>query len=154
MLLHQYVCKWVCMFSIQRHLAAYIFGGVLTKELHEFKSRWNRHRIIGNNPSCPCDAPNDLYNLRLVRNLGIWLLFFQFCYVSIIILFKGEDFLQDVDPDHLAYCYVTEPHPLYPDEFQKLADHILSDLNITQDQITADNCKLLYCFCAYQLSQL
>ena len=60
----------LCMFSILRHLAAYIFGGVLARELDEFKSRWNNHRIRWNRlASCPCDVPTDLYHL--VGNMGM-----------------------------------------------------------------------------------
>ena len=66
-----YVCKcaYVCS-PFLRHLAAYVFGGVLARELDEFKSRWNNHRIRWNRPaSCPCDVPNDLYHL--VGNIGM-----------------------------------------------------------------------------------
>ena len=53
-----------------RHLAGYVFGGVLARELDEFKSRWNNHRIRRNRlASCPCDVPNDLYHL--VGNMGM-----------------------------------------------------------------------------------
>ena len=50
-----------------RHLAAYVFGGVLARE---FKSRWNNHRIRWNRlASYPCDVPTDLYHL--VGNMGM-----------------------------------------------------------------------------------
>eukprot|EP00731_Ephydatia_muelleri_P017855 Em0010g953a len=31
--------------TLQRHIAAYVFEPLLRKELHEFKERWNQHRI-------------------------------------------------------------------------------------------------------------
>ena len=44
----------------------------------------------------------------------------------------------------MVHC-VSQPPLFYPDEFKFLADHILSYLNIAQDEITADNYKVVYC---------
>ena len=59
----------------------------------------------------------------------------------------GEDYRQNIDPGLLAHCMLRCAHnaaPFYPPEFQVLADHILSDLFLTQRQITVHNCKAVY----------
>ena len=63
------MCAYVCS-PFLRHLAAYVFKGVLARELDDFKLRWNNHRIRWNRlASCPCDVPTDLYHL--VGNMGM-----------------------------------------------------------------------------------
>ena len=79
------------------------------------------------------------------------------CYFFVVTLFTGGDYIQDIDVNQLAYCMVhcvSQPPPFYPYEFKLLADQVLSYLNITRDEITAENCKVVYCFCAYELSKL
>ena len=125
----------------------------MARELDEFKLRWNNHRIRWNRlASCPCDVPTDLYHL--VGNMGM-LQCTELAYM--FTLFIGGDYIQDIDVNHLAYCMVhcvSQPPLFYPDEFKLLADHVLSYLNIAQDDITADSCKVVYCFCLYELSKL
>ncbi|KAL5483974.1 hypothetical protein EMCRGX_G020396 [Ephydatia muelleri] len=64
------------------HIAAYVFEPLLRKELHEFKERWNQHRIRYNRRAvCPGGVPDDLYTL-------------------------SDDCEQDIDPDVLAFLLV------------------------------------------------
>ena len=69
----------------------------------------------------------------------------------------GEDYRQSIDPGLLAHCMVHCAHnapPFYPPEFQVLADNLLSDLFLTQGQITVHNCKAVYLYMVYELSTL
>ena len=74
----------------------------------------------------------------------------------VAIEFKGGDYSQVFNANHLAYCMEhCQPAPLfYPDEFKHIANCVRSYLNITQAKITADNCKDEHCFCAYEWSRL
>eukprot|EP00731_Ephydatia_muelleri_P023454 Em0015g1037a len=118
-----------CDVEHQYHTAGYVFGPLLQQELKEFKDMWNCHRIRRNRfAACPCDVPDDVYNLYS---------------------FMGEDYRQSIDPGLLAHCMVHCAHnapPFYPPEFQVLADNLLSDLFLTQGQITVHNCKAVYLY--------
>ncbi|KAL5494029.1 hypothetical protein EMCRGX_G015298 [Ephydatia muelleri] len=126
-----------CDVEHQYHTAGYVFGPLLQQELKEFKDMWNCHRIRRNRfAACPCDVPDDVYNLYS---------------------FMGEDYRQSIDPGLLAHCMVHCAHnapPFYPPEFQVLADNLLSDLFLTQGQITVHNCKAVYLYMVYELSTL
>ena len=46
------------------HAARYVFGPLLKQQLSEFKEMWYQHRMRRNRfAACPCDVPDDLYNL-------------------------------------------------------------------------------------------
>eukprot|EP00731_Ephydatia_muelleri_P012837 Em0007g147a len=73
--------------TLQRHIAAYVFEPLLRKELHEFKERWNQHRIRYNRHAvCPGGVPDDLYTL-------------------------SDNCKQDIDPDVLAFLLVKSVLP-------------------------------------------
>ena len=118
---------------------------LLKKELEEFKDRWNQHRLRRNRHAvCPCGIPDDLYNLygKIITNI------FKFQSPLLTV----DDYKQDVDPELLAYCMVTHGYTapaFYPAEFGALADHLLSTFQFTQDDITAINCKSIYCTLLY-----
>eukprot|EP00731_Ephydatia_muelleri_P003188 Em0001g3188a len=101
--------------TLQRHIAAYVFEPLLRKELHEFKERWNQHRIRYNRRAvCPGGVPDDLYTL-------------------------SDDCKQDIDPDVLAFLlvkYGCDAPGFYPEEFGALASHFLAIVQLTQDEIT------------------
>eukprot|EP00731_Ephydatia_muelleri_P002690 Em0001g2690a len=95
--------------ELHKHLASYVFGGVLARELDEFKSRWNNHRIRRNRlASCPCDVPNDLYHL--VGNMG-------------------GDYIQDIDVNHTLDA--TTPSTLDYTTLSTLDDTTTSTLDDT-----------------------
>ncbi|KAL5468799.1 hypothetical protein EMCRGX_G029919 [Ephydatia muelleri] len=104
--------------TLQRHIAAYVFEPLLRKELHEFKERWNQHRIRYNRHAvCPGGVPDDLYTL-------------------------SDDCKQDIDPDVLAFLlvkYGCDAPGFYPEEFGALASHFLAIVQLTQDEITPTN---------------
>ncbi|KAL5481464.1 hypothetical protein EMCRGX_G021625 [Ephydatia muelleri] len=104
--------------TLQRHIAAYVFEPLLRKELHEFKERWNQHRIRYNRHAvCPGGVPDDLYTL-------------------------SDNCKQDIDPDVLAFLlvkYGCDAPGFYPEEFGALASHFLAIVQLTQDEITPTN---------------
>ncbi|KAL5510855.1 hypothetical protein EMCRGX_G006465 [Ephydatia muelleri] len=104
--------------TLQRHIAAYVFEPLLRKELHEFKERWNQHRIRYNRHAvCPGGVPDDLYTL-------------------------SDDCKQDIDPDVLAFLlvkYGCDAPGFDPEEFGALASHFLAIVQLTQDEITPTN---------------
>ena len=61
----------------------------------------------------------------------------------------GGDYRQTVDPGILAYClvnYVNQPPTFYTHEFKLLADNLLSRLDMHQNEVTAGNCEVIYCY--------
>ena len=73
------------------------------------------------------------------------------------ILFSGNDYSQEVDPELLAYCYVNFarlPQAFYPFVFKALADGVLSVLQLSQYDITPDNFKQVNVYLAFVLSNV
>ena len=69
----------------------------------------------------------------------------------------GGDYRQSVDPSLLAYCLVNcvnQPPAFYPGEFKVLADNLLSRLHMNQNEVTAENCELVYSYLLYMLSSM
>ena len=69
----------------------------------------------------------------------------------------GGDYRQTVDPGILAYClvnYVNQPPTFYPHKFKLLADNLLSRLDMHQNEVTAENCEVIYCYLLYVLSSM
>ena len=69
------------------HVAGFVFLPILQKELHEFKRRWNRHRIRKNRfSSCPSGAPEDLYNLSAYQGKHVTIyVFIYIIYINVCI---------------------------------------------------------------------
>lgn len=50
--------------NFNSHCLGFVYGDLLQVALHDFKDRWNSHRIRHNRQAgCPPGVPDDIYNL-------------------------------------------------------------------------------------------